>query len=335
MVAGLAVAVAGLAAGESVMSSDPRLVLITPTWRGDLEHFRAMRCSLEHSGLAELDHYVIVQNEDLSLFEEFRGRAGLILLSTKDVLPESVERRRMRARMLSEHLGRNFTRICGSLRRVVGWPLWPSYTGWHTQQICKLKLASELGCDKAVILDSDVVVTPSATVQDFLASSRIVCFTEWRKRSDLSGKVRNWVLESERLVDADHEVDPVNTYFDTPFVFDRRVLSAALAYLESKNGTAWWSALFERPPRRWSEFGFYKAYLTYKVPRESIDWLAPSFSRYIYDTSDPERVIDTVRKMIVDPDIHYVTIHSQASGRESWDPKAYLAPLLSLLMEGH
>ncbi len=316
------------------MSTEPHIVFITPTWAGDLEHFRVMRTSLEHSPLARFSHYVVVQHEDLALFEEFRGRAGLTLLSTLDVLPEVVERRRVRARKLSERFGRDFARICGSLKRVFSWPLWPSYTVWHTQQLCKLKLASELDCDIAVVLDSDLVITPSATAGDFFGSSGVVCFADWRSRSELGGKVRNWVLETEKLVGTEREADPVNVYFDTPFVFDKRLLCSALTGLESKTGKRWWSALLDLPPRRWSEFGFYKAFLMHRTPEATIDWREPSFFRYVYDTSDPQKVINTVRDMITDPDIHYVTIHSQASGRENWDPQAYLKPLLSLLNQG-
>ncbi len=316
------------------MSGEPRLVLITPTWAGDVEHFRVMRSSLEHSPLARFQHYVVVQDEDLSLFEEFRDLPGLTLLSTRDVLPALVERRRKRARSIADRLGRDLTRICGSIRRVFGWPLWPSYTGWHTQQLCKLKLASEIDCDTAVVLDSDLVITPSAAAEDFHSAAGVVCFAEWCSRSELSGKVRNWVLETERLVGAERETDPVNVYFDTPFVFDRTLLCAALTGLESKTGKPWWFALLDLPPRRWSEFGFYKAFLVHRTPGDTIDWREPSFFRYVYDTSDPGAVVDTVGKMITAPDIHYVTIHSQASGRENWDPQAYLKPLLSLLNRG-
>ena len=36
-------------------------------------------------------------------------------------------------------------------------------------------------------------------------------------------------------------------------------------------------------------------------------------------------------EMISDSSIQYVTIHSQASGRQNWDPQAYLDPLLSMI----
>jgi hypothetical protein len=311
------------------MSVSPRIVFITPTWAGDLDHFRVMRSSFEHSPLARFHHYVVVQDEDLSLFEEFRGRPGLTLLSTRDVLPEEVERRRVRARWLSRRLGRNFTRICGSLKRTFSWPSWPSYTGWHTQQLCKLKLASELDCDKAVVIDSDVVVTPHADVADFSSDSEVLCFAQWEKRSELRGKVKNWLAQSERLVAASPDSKWVNVYFDTPFVLDKNVLTMALQALESSRGKAWWSTLLDCPPRRWSEFGYYKAFLASRERQLDVEWRKPEFSRYLYDSHDPEAVVNQVRSFMQDALVHYVTIHSQASGRHEWPSEDFLMPILS------
>lgn len=311
------------------MSSEPRIVFITPTWAGDLEHFRVMRASLERSPLARYPHYVVVQDEDLSLFEEFGDRPGLILLSTRDVLPEEVERRRVWARSVSRRLGRNMTRICGSLKRLISWPMWPSYTGWHTQQLCKLKLAAELDCDKAVVIDSDVVVTPNADVHDFFGNAGIVCFAQWQKRSELGGKVRHWLEESERLIGVNPGSESVNVYFDTPFVLDRKLVIRALGELESKEGEAWWSAFLKRPPRRWSEFGFYKAFLASQKGQINVEWREATFSRYLYDTHEPEVVVSQVRSMMDDAQVHYITIHSQASGRHKWPAEDFLVPILS------
>ncbi|WP_150914422.1 DUF6492 family protein [Marinobacter halotolerans] len=311
------------------MSGEPRIVFITPTWAGDFEHFRVMRASLEHSPLARFLHYVVVQDEDLSLFEEFRDRPGLTLLSTRDVLPVDVERRRVKARRLSQRLGRNLTRICGSLKRVVSWPAWPSYTGWHTQQLCKLKLASELDCDLAVVIDSDVVVTPNAMADDFSAQSGVLCYAQWQRRSELRGKVKHWLEESERLLGVEPDSERVNVYFDTPFVLDRAVLNQALRELEAKQGKPWWDALLSRPPRRWSEFGVYKAFLASRQNELKPEWREPAFFRYLYDTRDPETVVSQVKSFMHDPQVHYVTIHSQASGRHEWPAEDFLVPILS------
>jgi len=316
------------------MGYDAKAILITPTWAGDLDHFRLMRRSLDYSGLGNIAHYVVVQHEDLGLFEEFSKHPSIHLLSTEDVLPAKVERRRVLARRLSGKLGRNLTRLCGSLKRVFGWPVWPSYTGWHTQQLCKLKLASELDCDIAVVIDSDVVAMPGASLADFSADSRAVCFADWQPRSSLRGKVANWVAVSEHLAGANVGSDPVNAYFDTPFVFDRELLLLALSYLEDVTGKPWWQVLLDRPPRRWSEFGYYKAFLMHRCEANTIEWREPRFCRYIFDTSNPKQVIKHVRDMHQDAEVHYVTIHSQASGREVWDSARFTERLRAELGSG-
>nr|WP_297403114.1 DUF6492 family protein [uncultured Marinobacter sp.] len=309
------------------------IVIITPTWAGDWEHFRLMRASLESSPLANLSHYVVVQTEDLPLFEEFRDREGLELLSTKDVLPEEVEVRRKQAKILSRVLGRTVTKLLGSLNRLISWPKWPSYTGWHTQQLCKLKLASELDCDIAIILDSDIVVTPSASISDFSNAQAVRCFADWKPRNLLTGKVRNWISVSESAAGVKNANKIANTYFDTPFIFHRKPLRSALAYLEAQGGGHWWQELLRLPPRRWSEFGYYKAFLEHHVDSKSVEWYEPSFTRYVYDTHDAEYVVDAVKTMLADPDVHYITIHSHSSGRENWDPRLYIEPIKAILAE--
>jgi len=313
------------------VSQTSEIAFITPTWAGDIDHFRVMRASFETSPLGAYPHYAIVQTEDLPLFDEFRESPGLTLLTTQDVLPEDVERRRVRARALSDRFGRNFTRICGSLKRTFSWPKWPSYTGWHTQQLCKLKLATELDCETVVVVDSDVLITRHASASDFLCNSGTVCFASWKPRAQLRGKVRKWIEESEKLVGATSEADPFNVYFDTPFVFSRTLLKMALEDLESRSGSSWHAAMLSRPPRRWSEFGFYKAFLTHRACKEDVEWREPSFFRYLYDTSDPRKVVEVAKEAMSDPEVHYLTIHSQASGKKDWDPKSYLDPLASMI----
>ena len=73
----------------------------------------------------------------------------------------------------------------------------------------------------------------------------------------------------------------------------------------------------------------------HRATEAAVEWREPAFFRYVYDTSDARQVVLAVVDMISDPDIHYVTIHSQARGREDWDAQAYLAPLLSSLKHGN
>lgn len=304
-------------------------ILLTPTWSDDLDHFRLLRASLARSPLASLEHHVIVQTEDLPLFREFASDPKVVLRSSADVLPPVVEARRRRARQISARAGRHLTRISGSLRRTLGWPRWPSYTGWHTQQLCKLAVASENENTTTIVLDSDVVVTPSAQATDFYAHDAIVCFAQWQPLSSLKGKVRKWVDNATALTGTppDGEQKNINIYFDTPFVLDSEALRAMLSHLEKQSGLRWWQYLLKQPPRRWSEFGIYKQHLT-TWENKPVDWRAPDQMHYIFDTSNAAAVVKQVTDLFHRPDIHYITIHSQSSGKHDWSAQTYTESLL-------
>ncbi|WP_347330614.1 DUF6492 family protein [Marinimicrobium locisalis] len=304
-------------------------IVLTPTWAGDLDHFRLLRASLARSPLATLEHHVVVQTEDLPLFRTFAEEPNVVLRSTAEVLPPIVEKRRQRARHIGAHAGRHLTRISGSLRRNLGWPRWPSYTGWHTQQLCKLAVASATGRATTIVLDSDVVVTPAAQVRDFRTPGAVVCFARWQPVGTLKGKVRKWVDSAAKLTGRSplNEEDEVNTYFDTPFVLDGEAVWAMLAHLEQQSGLPWWQHLLNQPPRRWSEFGLYKQYLK-SWSQQPVDWRAPELMQYIFDTSNAEAVVQQVTHLFQRPDIHYITLHSQSSGKHNWRASDYTERLL-------
>jgi len=316
------------------MSTVPSFILVTPTWSGDLEHFKLLRASLERSGLQSIPHKAVVQAEDLSVFSEFES-GPLTLLSTADVLPTTVERKRLRARAYERAFGRHVTRIAGSMARKIGFPAWPHYTGWHTQQICKLKLAVESNCDYAVVIDSDVVVCPDATPATlFPEGSEVVCYATWIEPPNLISKVRNWVSQAKHLVQALPEQDGrINDYFDTPFVIHVPTLRALFEWLESKHGEPWWNVLLDQPPRRWSEFATYKAFLARRQTDygQNVVWTDTGHIRYIFDTSDAERLSREVALCFKDPSIKFVTIHSQSTGRKLWSVENWSGQLMNLI----
>ncbi|MGO1692698.1 MAG: DUF6492 family protein [Marinobacter sp.] len=316
------------------MSAAPSFILITPTWSGDLEHFRLLRASLERSGLGGIPHKTVVQAEDLHAFNDFE-EGSLALLSTADVLPAIVETRRVRARAYEQLLGRHATRIAGSIARRVGFPAWPHYTGWHTQQICKLKLAAESNCDYAVVIDSDVVVCPDATPAAlFPEEGAIACYATWNEPSNLISKVRNWVGQAHHLVQALPEHNGyINDYFDTPFAIHVPTLRALFEWLESEHGEPWWSVLLKQPPRRWSEFATYKAFLARRQHEydQNVVWADTGHIRYIFDTSNAESLCHEVATCFKDPAIKFVTIHSQSTGRKLWSVQDWSGQLMSLI----
>jgi hypothetical protein len=309
------------------------MCLLTPTWSGDKVHFELMRASVERSALRTIPHYVVVQTEDIDLFRAHAGPA-VTLIPTVDVLPGDIEERRRQARRLHARLGRSGARILGSAARYVGWPRWVNYTGWHVQQITKLALAASREIDNVVCMDSDVVVTRHARADDFLHPTRIVCLEHWTPSARVTGKVANWNRQAHALFGRPYSADAaVDTYFDTPFVFHAPTVRTMLAWLERRYGRAWWDVLLAQPPRRWSEFGTYRMFLRSFPPDQGVDWRPDRQIRYLFDASDPQAVRDRFAQLLHDPESHYVTIHSQSSGRQLWGAAEYTPMILPLLDE--
>ena len=184
-----------------------------------------------------------------------------------------------------------------------------------------------------VALDSDVIVTPHARVDDFRSSRPgvIRCHEDWQPAESLSRKTAHWQKTARALLDLDEPgSDRRDVYYDTPFILDRSVVRAMLAWLESRHGRQWWQVLLDCPPRQWSEFGLYRAWLRYRHDGP-VEWLDRSRAGYLYDASDPSRLVREFSALVHEQRCHYITVHSQAGGRHDWHPDDYGAELLEVL----
>lgn len=304
------------------VTQDPDVALLTVTWAADREHFSLLHHSLNRSPLAQVPHHVVVQHEDLEGFFRFEG-ARTQLHSSSDLLPPAVEQRRGRARYWQRRLGRGITRTAGSLARHVCWPNWPRYTGWHTQQLTKLAFAATCKVNTVVVMDSDLVVTPHAGLEDFVCPGRIVCHGDQRPVASLRGKVLHWQQTACRVFgDAFAPGASFDGYYDTPFVLHTPTVRAMLAWLEQRYAQPWWLTLVQQPPRRWSEFGFYKQFLRHHQV-EPVDWRDTGIFGYLFDAHDVGRLAEQFAELLQNNRSHYITIHSQSSGRQLWTADAY------------
>ncbi len=314
------------------MSNAPRL--LTVTWSADLAHFELLRHSLALSRLADLPHDVIVQTEDLPLFERFAGGTVKIRAS-RDVLPEIVEEMRLVARRRQQQLGRRITTRLGSVSRLLGRPDWVRYTGWHTQQLCKLVAAARSDAHVSVILDSDVIVTKHASADDFESAEGLVCFADWQPASSLNKKIRRWQSSAHRLLDRTlRDEDMPDCQFDTPFVMHGHVVRSLIGWLERRYPLAWWQSLLSLPPRGWSEFCIYKTYLRL-LSAETVDWQDVDQFGYLADASDPARLLADFQRLAENCARHYITVQSQSAGRQRWDPGSYTELIGTWLEQEH
>ncbi len=296
---------------------------LTVTWAGDRIPFSLLSKSLAMSGIGGICHDVVVHAEDLPQFE-VASASRLNLFSTADILPPGVERQRSSALSMQARIGRRGTKLAGSLARHTGWPGWVRYTGWHTQQLSKLAYVAASRCDTVIILDSDVVVTPFAQVEDFFTPERVVCYESSIGVDQVAGKVRHWQQTAFDLFDQEMPSSGlVDCYYDTPFVMHAPTVRRMLDWLENRYQKPWWEVLIGLPPRRWSEFGCYKCFLRTNTDQAHVDWRGTEAIGYLYDASDPARLMREFKRLVEQHRCHYVTIHSQSSGRQHWSAESY------------
>ena len=189
-------------------------------------------------------------------------------------------------------------------------------------------MAALADTDYVLIIDSDVIVTPAADLAGILGHDGIVCFSSRKPLSEFKGKTRKWVLQAEALL----RTTPVDegkydAYFDTPFLLHVNTVRAMFAWLERTYKQPWWQVLLAQPPRRWSEFATYRLFLeqlSESRPDRQVTWLAPLMMHYIFDASEPERLLSALQKSWHDPAIHFITVHSQGSGRQAWPVATYV-----------
>lgn len=312
----------------------PPMIFLTVTWSADRTHFSLLHRSLALSKLQSVPHHVVVQSEDLDLFGAFAD-SRTHLYSSQDVLPAGVEAKRNVARVWQRRLGRGGTRTAGSLARYLGWPNWVRYTGWHTQQLTKLAFVAASEVDTVVVMDSDLIVTPHASAADFLQPDHIVCYHDERPSSTLRGKVLNWQQSACRLFGDAYSQDAFfDGYYDTPFVLHAPTVRAMLAWLEQRYAQPWWLTLVQQPPRRWSEFGIYKHFLRHHQA-EPVAWRRADIMGYLFDASDIASLSQAFADRVHNRQSHFVTIHSQSSGRQLWTADAYADAVLQLLEQAY
>ena len=306
--------------------------LLTVTWSADWQHFDLLRHSLALSGLADVPHEVVVQTEDLDQFQEF-SQGSVRLSSSAEVLPSTVEAHRLEAQRWQARLGRRNTTIAGSLARRIGWPSWVRYTGWHTQQLCKLSAVAASSEQTVVILDSDLVVSPRACPNDFThdSDSDAICYQRWIPARELMTKNANWQRSAHQLLDLQMPIHgPFDVYYDTPFIMHPQVVRELFDWLESTYQRPWWQTLLSLPPRQWSEFGIYRLFLRHRYSGR-VEWRNDEPVAYLYDASDVESLASRFKQLLLEQHCRYITIHSQSSGRHSWTPELYQAAIKQCL----
>ncbi len=278
-----------------------------------------MRDALSRSALAQLPHRIGVHSEDVELFQEF-DREPAQIIPTIDIIGKTLDQQRQTAIVRQRRYGRTLTKWMTSTTRY-GWPHWVRAIGWQMQQITKLKLVAQSSADLVLVIDSDVITSRHADPNDFRDEHHSIAYRHPVDPAALRGKTAKWNHTAHHLFAEGTSSTPGDDYFDTPFPMSPRLTQAMFDYLQTRFDQPWWAVLMQQPPRRWSEFACYRAFLHHHVAPEQIAWRAPDTTRYIYaDNPDQNMLAAQVAQALEDPRCAFLTVHSQSSGKRHIQP---------------
>jgi hypothetical protein len=218
--------------------------LITPSYRRDLARCAVLFESVDRHVHSFERHYVIVHDEDLDLFRPFeRGRR--IILPTSNFLPR-------------------WLKPCPAFvlwkRRCYWWSLRTMpVSGWHTQQLVKIRAAATLPESRYWLIDSD-----NAFFRDFDATllarpQKAPFHVDFGAIASDSPRHAPWARAACRLLGLDPPCFPANDYIGQLIVWDQATVRAMIARLETVAGRGWAEALCR--VRNFSEYMIYGTFV--------------------------------------------------------------------------
>lgn len=289
---------------------------ITPTFHGDLGRFALLRESMAAFGAADVPHYALIETEDVPAFER-AGLDGVTLLPSCDLLDPEVERQRLAFKLSGP---RRWLRFKRSMYKRTGRPRNARYFGWNTQQLLKFAASRNLPHEIALSFDSDNVVTAPLDHHDYVREDGKVMLFESRGALQHPRKPGGWYGNACMLLDQPPPTlpgDAEHNYVTHPFVFEKRVTTQLLAWLERRYSKPWWACLLDQPLGQLSEFMTYGVFVDKHLNYDGV-FVEPvnAYNRWL-DTEQQRRNADEeIAAIFADPDARFLVL--QADHHNRW-----------------
>ena len=227
------------------MADGGRRALVTPSHGEDAERLAFLRESLLDAGV-DAPHVVIVPPEDLRAFARV-PKEGLELVTTADVLPRAIERRRRRGRARWQRaLFLNKPSLAPS--------------GWWAQQLVKLAVGDVLNLDAWLCVDSDVFCIRDNGVLDVIASGN----EELHEFVDfpVGPSIRSFHARSVAFLGLDAGgVDGRRTYVGQAVPLVSGVVARLTAHIERRSGRPWMSAMLAGEATEYTTYGLFSRHV--------------------------------------------------------------------------
>jgi Family of unknown function (DUF6492) len=247
--------VSTLTTNASRAATEQQMVVVTPTYRRDLELFNDLHESVLRWFPADVRHVAVVNESDLALFRRFEGSRCLVV-GVRDVLPRSV-------------VALPFTKLWMNFRRPV-----PPLRGWILQQLVKLSVAEQMSERVIVMADSDLVFIRPITVATFAPGGPVRLYRlDDGVGASLPRHLRWHAVAHDLLGLPPAPPPPLPDYVSSLNTWDRDVVKRTLRRVEDVTGRRWLEAIGKE--LHFSEWTLYGVY-------------ADQFERAQYVTLTPE-----------------------------------------------
>lgn len=243
--------------------------LITPSYRGDLERSALLFESVDQHVRGFERHYVIVHDEDVALFKRFEnGRR--VVLPVSEFLP----------RWLHEipYLRWRKRQYWWSLRSK-------PVSGWHTQQLVKIKAAASLPEERYCLINSDNVFFRAFDVSEIASPTALPLHITRGGSGEHRPRHLKWVTSAHRLLGLKEPTFPADDYIDQIIVWDRAIVNAMTARIELVTGLPWAEALCR--VRDFSEYMIFGTFVLHEPSlRGRVAATTQSLCRTYWDEDD-------------------------------------------------
>ena len=217
------------------------ICFMTPTHIGDIDQFAVLRRSIQRFA-PDFHHIAVVNTEDCRRFaERFRADRNLEIVSSGDVLPAAVERRRRKS----------------GLKWLTGrWLHKRQIRGWHAQQLMKIYALAECPHEAAVFIDSDVFVCRPLQPDYFVLDGRLKLF----RRKAVNAECLDFDISTHEILGNPlHQVQVTDLYdyIFSPAAFRKSTAVRLLAEFERRGRSTWVRRfLTERRPSEYNLLGY-------------------------------------------------------------------------------
>lgn len=271
----------------------PPICFLTPSFIRDIEQFAILRRSMNLFAPG-VPHLAIIHTEDCARFREhFHGEAGLEIIPTAWVLPNTVElhRRKSGPKWL------NGTWRHG--RRLI--------EGWYAQQLAKIYALAGCRFEHVVFLDSDVFLCRPLEPDFFYVNGRLKLF---RCAAANAESLDFDISTHDILGNPLHQVTRLYDYIFHPACFRKSSAAALLEEFKRRRRSTWVRRfLVQTRPSEYNLLGYAATVLENCTGYHLTECQPTELHHSIRFPEDRARLMEEIERMRVAPK-HFALIQS-------------------------